>query len=213
MAKEIREPYGKRALLAFLIATIIFINAFLIAYGVSYSKFRSIAINQEEIYYNLLKSNLEKQLKLSSCDFFPYEFSEELDSMGSLLGILEERFGKSDSKVIRQKEIYSMLELQHYFLVNNYNKECNKKLPTILFFYSNNENYINNAERIGFILSTLKNQNKDVMIYSFDYDLDFEIIELLKEKYNITQPNVIVINGKEKLMSVENLAEIQKYLT
>jgi len=208
--EEKRPVYVGRIFLAFIIATIIFISAFLISYGVSYSKSRSIAINQEKIYYNLLNSQLEKQLRVFSCDsFIPYQFATDLSSMGSLLGILEERFGKNDEKVIKQKEIYSMLELQHYFLVKDYNLECNKSLSTILFFYSNNENFIDSAEKMGFILSSLKIQNKEVMIYSFDYDLDLNIIKLLKEKYEILQPNTVIVNEETKINDLEKIEELE----
>jgi hypothetical protein len=211
--EEKKPLYGRRIFLAFVIATILFIGAFLIAYEVSYSKSKSIAISQEEIYYNLLNSQLEKQLIIFNCDsFIPYEFATDLSNMGSLLGILEDRFGKNDAKVIKQKEIYSMLELQHYFLIKDYNSECDKSLNTILFFYSNNENFINSAEKIGFILSSLKTQNKEVMIYSFDYDLNLNIIKLLKEKYNITQPNTIIINEEIKITELKTIEELEKNL-
>ncbi len=211
--EERRPLYIGRIFLAFIIATIIFVSAFLISYGVSYSKSRSIAIAQEEIYYNLLNSQLEKQLMVFNCDsFIPYEFATDLSTMGSLLGILEERFGKNDARVIKQKKIYSMLELQHYFLVKDYNLECNKSLNIILFFYSNNENFIDSAEKIGFILSSLKTQNKEVMIYSFDYDLNLNIIKLLKEKYEVFQPNTVLIDEKIKIVELQKIEDVEKLI-
>ena len=136
--KEKRQIPHNRILLSFLIATFIFVNIFLIGYGVSYAKTRSIAQVQEETYFNLLNSQLENKLKLSSCEsFLPYQISGELNAMGGLLNILEEKFGRQDSRVIKQKKIYSMLELQHYFLVKDFNKECNGDFPLVMFFYSN----------------------------------------------------------------------------
>jgi hypothetical protein len=207
--EDIRPRYLKKAFLAFILATIIFVSVFLISYIVSYSKSRAIAESQEEIYYNLLNSQLESQLKVSLCDSFnPFEFSENLDSMGSLLGILEERFGKQDERVIKQKKIYSMIELQHALLIKDYNQQCNQNYQIILFFYSNEKEFIDSAEKTGFILSTFKLNNKETMIYSFDYDLNLNIIHLLKEKYQITQPNTIIINENIKITNLQNINEL-----
>lgn len=208
-----RELYMDRILLAFFIATFIFINAFLISYGVSYSKSRKIAQNQEEIYYGILNIQLENYFASTSCESFnPYEFSEELDSMGSLLGILEERFGKHDEKVIKQKRIYSLIELQHSILINNHNLKCNETFLILLFFYSNEENFKVQAEKVGYILESYKNKNNLAMIYSFDYDLDLEIIQLLKEKYNMTQPNtVILFKEGTKIENLQKIDDLEQY--
>jgi len=132
--------------------------------------------------------------------------------MGGLLNILEERFGRRDPRVIKQKEVYSMLELQHYFLVRDYNLECDGDFLLIMFFYSNDKDLIGAAERQGFILNSLKKQNEKAMIYSFDYDLDFDIINLLKEEHEITKPNIILISEKIKVEGLQNIEELERYL-
>lgn len=202
-----------RIILSFVIATILFISIFLVSYAISYSKYESIVSNQEDIYYNLLSIELEKELIVSSCDFFnSYYISRELEEMGSIINILEERFGKKDEKVIKQKEIYSMLEIQHFNLIKEHNKICNKTIPTILFFYSNEENFVDSAEKKGYMLDSLKKINKDIMIYSFDYDLDNNLINILKKKYNIDKPNLIIMNEKHKIEELQNINELVNYL-
>lgn len=211
--EEKRRFYGFRIGLALLITIIVFISIFFISYGISYYKSKSIAVSQEKIHYSLLNYYLKNQLLVSSClSPIPSDFSTELDSIGGYITTLEKRFGKTSNEVLEQKKIYSMLELQHYNLIKTYNAECNKNLSIIFFFYSNNEAFIDSAERRGFILSSLKTQNKNVMIYSFDYDLNFDIIQLLKKKYNITEPNTILINEKIKLLQLGNIDEISPYL-
>jgi hypothetical protein len=210
--EEKRRFYGFRVGLALLITIIVFISIFFMSYGISYYKSRSVAVSQEKIHYSLLNYYLKNQLMISNCIYsVPSEFSTELDSVGNFITTLEKRFGKTSPEVLEQKKIYSMLELQHYNLIKTYNLECNKNISIIFFFYSNNANFVDSAERIGFILSSLKTQNKNVMIYSFDYDLDFDIIQLLKKKYNITEPNTILINEKVKLLKITNIDEVSRY--
>ncbi|MEK6859769.1 MAG: hypothetical protein AABX54_03050 [Nanoarchaeota archaeon] len=211
--EEQRPIYGKRILLSFIIATIIFAGGFLSGYLISYSKYQSISISQEKIRYHLMDLDLQGKLITSSCnspDF--YSFSSELDSIGSIIGILEQRFGKKDNKVLEQKEIYSMLETQHFLLIKNYNEKCKKSIPTILFFYSNLEEFSGQSDKIGYILSSIKSQKKQIMIYSFDYDLDTSLIKLLKKNYNVTQPNTVIVNENLKLVQIKNIEDIQKYL-
>ena len=212
MARK-RPLYGKRIMLAFLIATIIFITGFLVSYLVSYSKSQSISISQEKIRYNLLNFELERELLSFSCEGFnPYRLASELDSMGSILGILEERFGKLDKKVIEQKRFYTMLEVQHFLLVDDYNKRCEGNFPILFFFYSNNKEYADRAEEVRFILSSFKNKNSEAMVYSFDYDLvGSSLISILKDNHNVTEPNTVVINGLDKVVDLDNIRDLEKY--
>jgi len=211
--EEKRPLYGKRIILAFIIATILFALGFLLSYIVTYSKYQSVSISQGTIGYSLLDLELQERLITSSCNVLGlFSLSTELDEMGSTMGILEKRFGKTDIRVLSQKEIYSMLELQHFLLIKSYSEKCNKSINSILFFYSNEENFADAGEKIGYILDSLKSQKKQVMIYSFDYNLKINLIELLKRNYNITEPNIVIINEKIKLNNINNIKDIQKYI-
>jgi hypothetical protein len=50
------------------------------------------------------------------------------------------------------------------------------------------------------------------MIYSFDYDLDSSLITLLKDKYNVIRPNLLVINERRLLNVFEDVDEIKDEL-
>jgi len=214
MVSKMRELPLLRIFLAFLIATFIFLSGFLIGYSVSYLKYQDIALKQEEIKYDLLSLDLESKF-LESCDKSVFQsISIRLDEMGKMLAILEDRFGKSDEKVVEQKKRYTLLEIQHFLNIKQYKEQCKQNISTILFFYSNIEPYNNVGERIGYILNTLKNRNPEkVMIYSIDYDLKMNLVNILKNVYNITSPNTLIINEKIKLENVRNIKEIEEYLT
>ena len=200
-----------RLLLALLIAIFIFVNIFLFTYTISFLKSQKISEIESDIRYSLLSFNVEREL-LKSCDDKVLDIiSKDLDEVGSIVSILEENFGKDDKKVLEQKRLYTLMEVQHFLNIKEYNEDCDKNKHTFLFFYSNQNPFDVEAERVGKILNTLKSKNKDVMIYSFDYDLDFQIIDLLKSLYNVSAPNVVVINEKGPF-TINHIDDLDKHL-
>lgn len=214
MEEQKRPLFTTRILAALGIALIIFIFAFLLGYVVSFMKYNDVTVYQENMRYKILSYETERELVSEDCNLFSlYTLSIEMENIGTLVSLLEEKIGKLDQRVLEQKKTYSVLEAQHFLFVTDYNKRCNKSINTILFFYSNKGSSKDPAEKIGFILGTLKNQNQDnLMVYSFDYDLDINIINILKEKYGVIEPNTIVINGKQKLVDVKNIKEVLPYM-
>ena len=214
MKKAIREPYMGLVFISFVIATIIFIVVFLFAYSVSYYKYQSIFKSQEKIKLALDYMEVQKEFVLSKCDFSSlYLVGKDLDEMGSIIGILEDRFGKTDPKVVQTKEGYSLLELKHFEFITEFSKKCSNPIDTVLFFYSNDKNMADDSDKIGYILTRIKEDRKDkIMIYSFDYNIHTPEIEEVKKKYNVTMAKTIIINEKIKLESVGNINEIMKYI-
>ncbi len=125
--------------------------------------------------------------------------------MGSLVGILEERFGRYDEKVLKQKEIYSMLEVQHFLLIKENNLQCEIKTPIILFFYSNEESDLDESEELGELLGVIYRRNPDIKIYSFDINLNSDLIKMLKDKYGVKEPLTVVINEETKVVNPGNI--------
>ena len=209
-----QPKYGKKLILAFLIGTAIFIAVFLLAYNISSYKLQSVYDAQEAMRYNLMSFQVQKELVTDNCfNFNPSLFSDEMRGLGNLLSILELRLGKDNPSVLEQKKTYSLLETQHYLYVKDHNDRCtNNTVPTILFFYSNKLEYEDQGQKMGYMLTYLWENNKTIMIYSFDYDLDSDIITLLKEKYKISRPNVLVINEKTLLNVFDNAEQIKKVM-
>jgi hypothetical protein len=209
--EEQRPLYVKRIILAFIISTIIFLFGFFVCYSITYVKYQSISVSQEQIRFSLMELDLQAKLMASSCNLLDsYALSSELDQMGSIMGIIEARLGKNNPSVLEQKKTYNLLEVQHFLLIDEHNLKCNNTIPTVLFFYSNNEQDKDQSEKIGFILTSLKKENPHVMIYSFDYNLDYSLVNMLKTKYNITSPNTVLLNEKIKIINLNNIDEVQK---
>jgi hypothetical protein len=205
-----RELPLLKVILAFLIATVIFLSAFLIGYGVAYYKYQSVLKDQQNVIYKLESLDVEKAF-LTSCNREAlYSISSELDSMAQAMGILETRLGKNDKQVLEQKKIYTILQIKHFLAMKEYKEKCNSNITLILFFYSNQKEDMGNSERTGFILQNLKAQNiNDILVYSIDYHLDLSLVSTLKSVYNITIPDTVLVNEKEKLEKIQNINDIE----
>ncbi|MBI2045334.1 hypothetical protein HYT23_04720 [Candidatus Pacearchaeota archaeon] len=202
-----------RVIIAFLISAAVLIFAFSAGYMVSFLNYQRVSATQNIIKNDILSTQLSGEL-LQECNDDAFNlFSRKLDESGALISIMEERFGKNDENVLEQKKQYTLLELQHFLAVEKYAEACNKDIDFIFFFYSNSNEYGNNAENIGKILGRVKDQKEEkVMIYSFDYDLDMETVQLLRYLYKVYYPNSVVVNKKIVLRNVQNIDEVNEAL-
>jgi|SRR3989344_1845244 len=203
-----------RYLLSFIIGTIIFILAFMAVYSISYFEYQKISNQQSDLAYSIFEDKISNSFfGRDICSDQSYkEISEDLGFQGRIIDDLERKFGKNDPRVLSRKKFYTLVLLEHFEFANNINKECGTNIHTILFFYSNKEEYSKESEDMGRILGYISEQHDDLVIYSFDVDLDSSLVSLLKEKYNIEKPIELVIDGKYNIKEVNNVNDIEKYL-
>ncbi len=105
------------------------------------------------------------------------------------------------------------LLLKNYFETKKIKEECNENVITILFFYSNNPEYVGLSENEGIVLGFIKKKygNDKIKVYSLDIDLDLQSISYLKERYNITRiPSLVIENEVYGYLEKEELEEIIK---
>lgn len=198
----------RNVFIAFLLTTLVFLGGFFLSYNLSYYTYSKLSDSHDELRYNILSSELQREL--TDCDSFnPGAFSGDLSNSEGLLRPLEENLGKNNPLVIKEKNLYSLLEIQHYLIVRDYNLKCNKNITTLLFFYSNEEEFIDEAKRIGSILSAFKYNKNDVMVYSFDTSLNNNLINTLKLKFNITGQNELVFND-QIISEIDNIEVLNK---
>lgn len=206
----------KRYYLAFLIGTIIFLTGFLITYSISYMEFQRINNLQDPISYKIFEDKLQYTLfNEDICSEKNYlTISEDLAFQGGIIGQLEEKMGKDNQDVLFRKKFYSLILIEHFELVKIYNERCNKKINTILFFYSNEKEEIDYSEDVGNLLSVLYEQNNgNLAIYSFDTNLNSTLLNSLKEKYNVSGPMTLIVNENQTLKELNNLNQIYPLLT
>ena len=204
----------KRYLLALLIGTAVFIIVFGITYSISYLEYQRISSSQQQTSYSIFEDKLGYSLfdqEICSEEYFK-KVSEKLGFQGRIIDDLERKFGKDDERVLFRKKFYSLVELEHFEFVKTMNVECGFDIQTILFFYSNEPGDIKDSEKFGDYLNTVYGRNSDLLIYSFDINLDSNLIENLKEKYNIEKSPTILINEKFKVTEIRNIEDVEKYL-
>jgi|SRR3989344_798777 len=205
---------GRRYVLAFIIGTTLFLGGFLIVNSLSYLEYQRISNLQDRLAYKIFEDKLKYLLfgqEICSDDAY-IKISEDLGFQGKIIDDLERKFGKDDTRVLERKKFYSLILLEHFEFVNLINQECGDNIHTILFFYSNEPKYLTQSEDLGRMLGTVYGRNDNLVIYSFDVDLDSDIIRDLKKKYFIQEPLEILIDGKVKLKDITSIDEIERYL-
>jgi len=205
----------ERYYLAFLIATLIFLVGFLITYSIAYIEFQRIENLQDPISYKIFEDKLQYTLfNKNICSEANYlKISEDLAFQGGIIGQLEEKLGKNNKDVLFRKKFYSLILVEHLEIVKLLNENCDKKINYVLFFYSNEKEDLESSEDIGDLLGILYEQNKeDLVIYSFDTNLDSDLVKTLKIHYEVAEPITIIVNGNQTLNTLESLNEISSFL-
>ena len=214
---EKREFKSKRRYLAsFLIATFLFIAIILISYSFSYVELRRISNLQGDVAYGIFEDKLDYTLfERGICNEESFDkVSRDLNFQGRIIDDLEKKFGKDDEAVLFRKKFYSLVELEHFEFIKLLNERCNLDMSTILFFYSNEDEDLGRSEEVGRLLDTVYTRNSNsVLIYSFDVNLESELIDKLKTKYNVKDSPSVVVNEGSVIVNPLNLDDIEPHLS
>lgn len=193
-----REISKSKYLMAFIIASGIFLVGVLVGNFMNNSKFNKINELQQDLRTQVL--SLETQYTIASqnpCNLFESdELSSELYKMSDNLDKLEGEVGKYNEDLLDLVEYYSLLEIRHWLFLKEVEKKCNRHLNLILFFYSNNEEKCTDCGTQGFVLSYIRKKYPEerIYVYSFNVDIDNGAINALQRTYNVTKLPAIVIN-------------------
>lgn len=205
----------KRYLYAFLIGTSLFILIFILAYSISNLEFKRVSVMQGNTAYEIFEDKLSNSFfgeKVCSNESFA-RISNDLGFQGRIIDDLERKLGKTNEEVLSQKKFYTLIEIEHFEFVQQLNKDCKSKVHTILFFYSNAEDYASKSEDVGKLLGVVASDNSDLFIYSFDVNLNSELIQKLKTKYNITAPAIIIDEKISlKFNEISDIGQLEEYL-
>ncbi len=199
---------GKSKVVAALSITIlIFIAGFTLGNISLSSKIGAVQDLQNEIYteslgfdvlFDLAEDNLCGEANIADINY-------QLTEFGDKLAYLE----NEGADVTTLKNQYNSLEIKHFLLINDINKQCGDEYDTILYFYGPNSE-CKSCLLQGLELSNLKSQNPDIMIYSFDYTSQFSAVRNLINNYGISRiPTLIVNNEKhENFLTGDQLNEL-----
>ncbi|MFC1686196.1 hypothetical protein ACFLZZ_04230 [Nanoarchaeota archaeon] len=198
LIKGERKMSAKNVLLALLITGVIFAIGLLVGSSITADKVDDILTLEREARLQLESLDLEEKLLQATPCANPESLSRQLNELGVKLIFLESQYEKGDSRITDLKKPYTILEVKHYLKLRDMVEKCDNDYTMVLFFYSNEPDMIGASEEQGFVLDYLqkKYSTKRVKIYSFDTDLDLDLVNTMKRIYGIKTVPSMVISDK-----------------
>ncbi|MEK6932365.1 MAG: thioredoxin family protein [Nanoarchaeota archaeon] len=211
-----RKLKKSRYLIAFLITLAIFIIGILVGLVMSgerkgfleeQNQIQRLDYDSINVQY-LYLSNLLKEER--DCSTASNLMSVQIDRLGVLGGKLEDfiKNANLDSGGFDLlKREYTINELRYWLFSKNVNDICDDDKVSILYFYSNND--CGACRTQGFVLENLKSEfGKKLLVFSLDSEFQLEpMLNIIKDKYNITATPTLVINEK-KYVGLKNSDEL-----
>jgi hypothetical protein len=214
----IKRSISKRNyVLAFVFTSMIFTIAFLGGMITDRIFLDDVEKFNDETRFNLFRAELrDKMMEDELCSYdFESPLVKEFADISNEIIHLENRLGKDHWKVVELKKYYTLLEMYDWLHYKKLKENCGSNYDLILYFYSNQDDETGEPEcecdRQGFILGYIQENNLNVRVYSFDYNLEIEEIKILKEKYGIIEVPSLVINGNV-LHGFSELEDIEYFL-
>jgi len=155
----------------------------------------------------LLSMNASQALLCPSLQAQLSEFDLQTTALGSRLDVLESSRGRTDETVLRLKKEYMVQQARDYLLVQRINTYCGTRIPTILYFYTNQD--CPECTKQGRVGPELKKKRPDVMIYAFDADLGTPVVDALQKINAVTIFPSLVVNGKT-LAGFQSVEQIEQ---
>jgi len=203
----------------FAITALIFILGIFLGNYIAYSRVGELEKAQEELTAQIMGLELKDALLKYGdvCSLTWQDIWEEKVKTGEKIDKLEGRLGKNNADVLRQKEIYELIEIRTFLLLKEIKEKCNETFEIILFFYTNDKNDPKGSSTLcetqGYVLDALYQRYPDkVNTFAFDINTKNPATDILQQLYNITKVPSLII--KEKLYTeYMNFAALEKFLT
>lgn len=188
----------KKYVVAFLITALIFGTAVLASTMLTGKKVEDVRDIENRVALDILSSEVQFSLLAeTSCkDIGPGFLSKELGPLGEKLSYAENQRGFSTADVESLKRSYFLLEIKDYLLMKRLTEKCNVKPTFILYFYSTKEK-CEDCEKMGYVLTALRDKYPELRVYSFDYHIDLGAVKTLTSIYKVkSQLPAIIVNGE-----------------
>ncbi|OGZ06537.1 MAG: hypothetical protein A3C93_04975 [Candidatus Lloydbacteria bacterium RIFCSPHIGHO2_02_FULL_54_17] len=178
----------KKYLFVFAITALIFGTIFLFSDYLNNERIAQIKSIEENIDRNILESEIQYALLADAACEVGEEGSplliNELNALARRLSYMEDQRGADDTEVVGLKKYYSLLEIKDYLLLRERTRQCGEKPLSILYFYSN-EGDCAECEKMGIVLTSMRERYDTLHVYAFDFNLDLSVIDSLKAIYKL----------------------------
>src|SRR3989344_2484723 len=202
---------SKKYIAAFTITAIIFSTAIYVSNILGQKKLEDVRAIENRVALDILSSETQFMLlEETSCkDIGPGFLSKELGSIGERLTYAENQTELNTRDLEYLKRSYFLLEIKDYLLMKRLTEKCGIKPTFILYFYSTKD-ACEDCEKMGYVLTALRDKYPDLRVYSFDYHFDVGAIDTLVSIYKVKSDlPALIINGLSYhgFHSVEELEE------
>lgn len=188
---------SRKYLFAFIITALIFGTAIFISNSISKKRLADIREIQDRLSLDILASETQSALlEETSCKQLDTSvpLTRALSEISERLSAAEAQRGMDDINLQNLKKQYFLLEIRDYLFMKRVAEKCGNYSTFILYFYSNEE--CEDCTKMGYVLTSLREQFPDLRIYSFDSNMDLEAISTLRSLYGLNSSlPALVING------------------
>lgn len=189
---------SRKYIIAFLITAVIFGTAIYVSNLIGGKKLEDVRAIENRVALDILSSETQfSLLEETSCkDIGPGFLSKELGSLGEKLTYGENQAELNTNDLEYLKRSYFLLEIKDYLLMKRLTEKCGVKPTFILYFYSTKD-ACNDCEKMGYVLTALRDKYPDLRVYSFDYHIDVGAINTLVSIYKVKSDlPALIINGE-----------------
>jgi len=200
MGKVNTQVYITAAFLTFAI----FVAGIIIGWLLDQNRVNSITSQIEDIQITMDDLRLEDQFlstieDTSSCSLYlsrVQSLSKKTDELASELDTYKGLTYFQAEAIDKLKNKYTILNLDLWLQIVNLRKNCGYNFTTVVYFYSLESCVQCQAQ--GIVLDAMKKENPgNLMIFAVDSNLDLEIVELIKNNFNVSIAPTLIINEEE----------------
>jgi len=150
------------------------------------------------------------------CERFPAVYgrlADRVDALGAELTRLEE-VDVGSNELVSLKKQYSVLNAQLWLYFVNFRRRCpDAGFHTVLYFYSNLAGQCARCLEQGAELAAVKQASpQKVFVFAFEAGLGVELIDWMKQQFNVRQLPAVVIDESGKPEGFSSRAEIEEKL-
>ena len=202
---------SKKYLVAFLITAAIFGTAIFVSNILSQKKLEDVRIIENRVALDTLSSETQfALLEETSCkDIGPGFLSKELGSLGEKLTYAENQTELNTQDLDYLKRSYFLLEIKDYLLMKRLTEKCGTKPTFILYFYSTKD-ACDDCEKMGYVLTELRDRYPDLRVYSFDYHFDVGAINTLVSIYKVKPDLPAMIINLQTYYGFHSVEDLEK---
>ncbi len=208
---------------AFLLTAVVFAAGIFVGVWLDSGRveeIREIITKQDLAFNDARLQNLYYQIFSNDTEFCDSAVKSNIDFSYRIFeeGKELERFeviNRFAPQILDQKKRYALLQLQFWLNAVHLREKCGKNYTTLLYFYSHYNEDAGNDQNVQsrVILDLIGKCGPEKLLSApLPIDLNISMIDLLKEKYGISETPSILINEKNVLKGLQSKEEIEKFV-